>query len=47
MGASWMTVIRALPSHPGWTALVAGRATAEHAGFERDLRARVEAVDWR
>ena len=37
-------MIEALPSRPGWTALVAGRATAEHAPYERDLRARVQAA---
>ncbi|KQT45077.1 glycosyl transferase family 1 [Aureimonas sp. Leaf454] len=34
-------MIRLLPAHPGWSALVAGRATAEHLGFEADLKARV------
>lgn len=35
-------MIRLLPSHPGWSALVAGRATAEHLGFETELKTRVE-----
>ena len=37
-------MIATLPSRPGWTALIAGRATAEHAGFERALRARALAA---
>lgn len=35
-------MIGLLPAHPGWCALVAGRATAEHRGFERELKARIE-----
>ncbi|MET3794139.1 glycosyltransferase family 4 protein [Aquamicrobium terrae] len=35
-------MIALLPRHPRWSAIVAGRATAEHKGFEADLRARVE-----
>lgn len=31
-----------LPNHPDWIAVIAGRATAEHAGFDRSLRNRVE-----
>ena len=31
-------MIRILPERPDWTALVAGRATAEHAAYERTLR---------
>lgn len=37
-------MIRLLPSRPRWAAVVAGRATAEHRGFEAGLRARVEAA---
>lgn len=35
-------MIALLPRHPGWSALVAGRATEEHKGFEAELRQRVE-----
>lgn len=35
------TMIALLPKHPGWTALIAGRTTAEHAGFENELRERI------
>jgi mannosyltransferase len=34
-------MIRLLPAHPGWSAIVAGRATAEHLAFEAELKARV------
>ena len=34
-------MIALLPRHPGWQAVVAGRATAEHAAFEADLKRRV------
>ncbi|MBB3996327.1 glycosyltransferase family 4 protein [Aureimonas pseudogalii] len=37
-------MIALLPRHPGWQALIAGRATAEHAGFERELRGRITAA---
>ncbi len=33
-----------LPGRPGWGALVAGRATAQHRGFEDGLRRKVEAA---
>ena len=36
-------MLRLLPDRPDWTALVAGRTTPEHAGFERALRERVVA----
>jgi mannosyltransferase len=36
------TMISLLPSRPGWSALVAGRATAEHKGFEAELKQRAE-----
>lgn len=35
-------MIELLPRYPRWSAIVAGRATAEHKGFEAELRARVE-----
>lgn len=35
-------MIGLLPKYPQWSAIVAGRSTAEHAGFEADLRARVD-----
>ncbi|KQZ87136.1 glycosyl transferase family 1 [Mesorhizobium sp. Root157] len=35
-------MIELLPRHPGWSAVVAGRATAEHKDFEAGLRERVE-----
>ncbi|ALN72789.1 glycosyltransferase family 4 protein [Aureimonas sp. AU20] len=35
-------MIALLPHHPGWQAVIAGRATAEHQSFEADLRQRVE-----
>ena len=34
-------MIELLPRHPGWSAIVAGRATAQHKAFEDDLKARV------
>jgi mannosyltransferase len=37
-------MIALLPRHPDWTAIVAGRTTAEHKGFEAELRARIEAA---
>lgn len=37
-------MIALLPENPGWEAIVAGRTTSEHAGFERELRARIEAA---
>lgn len=35
-------MISLLPRHPGWSAVVAGRATAQHKAFEDELKARVE-----
>ncbi len=35
-------MIELLPRHPQWSAVVAGRATTEHKGFETGLRERVE-----
>jgi mannosyltransferase len=37
-------MIALLPHYPGWSAIVAGRATAEHQGFEQELMVRVEAA---
>ncbi|MGH6763855.1 MAG: glycosyltransferase family 4 protein [Phyllobacterium sp.] len=34
-------MIHLLPSYPEWTAVVAGRATPEHATYEKDLREKV------
>lgn len=34
-------MIELLPNHPQWNAVVAGRATAQHAAFEDELRAKV------
>jgi mannosyltransferase len=34
-------MIALLPTRPGWSAIIAGRATASHAAFERDLKRRV------
>jgi len=34
-------MIRLLPERPGWSAIVAGRATASHASFLSELKARV------
>jgi len=38
------TMIALLPSRPGWSAIVAGRATAEHRTFEQALMEKVEAA---
>jgi mannosyltransferase len=35
-------MIELLPRHPQWSAVIAGRATPEHKGFEAGLRERVE-----
>ncbi|TPP11564.1 glycosyltransferase family 4 protein [Rhizobium glycinendophyticum] len=35
------TMIAVLPQHPGWAAIVAGRATPQHHAFEEELKARV------
>jgi mannosyltransferase len=37
-------MIALLPNHPGWAAIVAGRATPQHVAFEDDLKARVAAA---
>lgn len=37
-------MIAILPRYPEWTAIVTGRATAEHAAFDADLRRRVAAA---
>jgi mannosyltransferase len=38
------SMIALLPDRPGWVAVIAGRTTAEHVTFERELRERVEAA---
>lgn len=35
-------MIELLPHYPDWTAVVAGRATAEHQGFEKELQEKVK-----
>ncbi len=37
-------MIRLLPERPGWSAIVAGRATGPHVDFENGLKAKVEAA---
>lgn len=37
-------MIALLPTRPGWAAVITGRTTAEHAGFEAHLRARIDAA---
>ncbi|MCM2502346.1 glycosyltransferase family 4 protein [Aureimonas altamirensis] len=37
-------MIALLPDRPGWQAILCGRATAEHAGFEAELKRRVAAA---
>ncbi|SIQ22994.1 mannosyltransferase [Rhizobium sp. RU35A] len=36
------SMIRLLPDHPDWVAVVAGRATAKHVAFEDELKAKVK-----
>jgi mannosyltransferase len=36
-------MIALLPTHPDWIGIIAGRTTAEHDGFEKELRAKIEA----
>lgn len=38
------TMIRLLPARPDWSAVIAGRATAQHLQFEQDLKDRVAAA---
>jgi mannosyltransferase len=38
------TMIRLLPERPGWIGIIAGRTTAEHSGFEKELRQRIDAA---
>ncbi|MGV1914718.1 glycosyltransferase family 4 protein [uncultured Agrobacterium sp.] len=38
------TMIRVLPDHPEWSAIVAGRATGPHVDFENSLKERVRAA---
>ncbi|MGH6861208.1 MAG: glycosyltransferase family 4 protein [Phyllobacterium sp.] len=40
-------MIRLLPRHPQWTAVMTGRTTAEFAGFEQELRERIAAAGLR
>lgn len=37
-------MIALLPKHPGWSAIVAGRATPKHIAFEDELKAKVDAA---
>ncbi|MGB3387905.1 MAG: glycosyltransferase family 4 protein [Pseudaminobacter sp.] len=37
-------MIALLPSRPGWAAIVAGRATTQHATFEQELKRRIAAA---
>src|SRR5690606_2097581 len=37
-------MIRLLPERPDWMAIVAGRATGPHIGFEKDLKEKVTAA---
>ena len=37
-------MIRLLPQHPQWSAIIAGRTTVEHRDFERGLRERIAAA---
>lgn len=36
-------MIRLLPQHPDWVAVIAGRATSKHVAFEEELKTRVKA----
>lgn len=38
------TMIKVLPQHPEWSAIIAGRATEQHVGFENELKAKVSAA---
>lgn len=38
-------MIRLLPSHPDWTAVITGRVTVEHIGFADKLKARVKEAE--
>ena len=38
------SMIRLLPTRPDWIAIIAGRATAQHVEFEKELKARVAAA---
>jgi mannosyltransferase len=38
------TMLRLLPDHPEWSAIIAGRATAQHVEFENGLKAKVAAA---
>lgn len=38
------TMIRLLPDRPDWNAMIAGRTTVEHLGFEKQLREKIAAA---
>jgi mannosyltransferase len=38
------SMIRLLPERPDWIGIIAGRTTAEHKGFEKELRDRIDAA---
>jgi mannosyltransferase len=38
-------MIALLPGRPGWSAIIAGRATGRHLEFEKSLKAKVQAAD--
>jgi mannosyltransferase len=38
------TMLKLLPDHPDWSAIIAGRATAQHVEFENGLKAKVAAA---
>jgi mannosyltransferase len=38
------TMIKVLPQHPEWSAIIAGRATEQHIAFENELKAKVAAA---
>lgn len=37
-------MLRILPNHPGWKAVIAGRATSKHLAFENELKQKVKAA---
>lgn len=38
-------MINLLPNYPGWTAVIAGRTTAEHASFRKQLQSDIDAAN--
>ena len=40
-------MINLIPKYPGWTAVIAGRTTAEHAAFQKQLQMEVDAAGLR